>query len=45
MKMDVEIKGMYLNEENHEAAKESTAKILQAYSEKLRKMKEEESDG
>ena len=45
MSYDVEIKGMKLNEENREVASESTARILQAYSEKLRKLKEEENDG
>ena len=45
MSYEVEVKGMKLNEENRETANESTARILQAYSEKLRKLKEEENDG
>ena len=40
MKYGVEIKGMELNEEDLESTKNSTSKILQVYSEKLRKMKE-----
>ena len=45
MSYEVEVKGMKLNEENRDVASENTARILQVYSEKLRKMKEEENDG
>ena len=45
MSYEVQVKGMKLNEENREMASESTARILQVYSEKLRKLKEEENDG
>jgi len=45
MMYDVEIKGMELNDEDRGTAEKSMAKILQTYSEKLRKLKEEESDG
>ncbi len=45
MSYEVEVKGMQLNEESRETTNESTARILQVYSEKLRKLKEEENDG
>jgi len=45
MMYDVEIKGMELNDEDRGAAENGLAKILSTYSEKLRKLKEEESDG
>lgn len=44
MKNGIVIKGMELIEEDREAAQNSTARILKVYSEKLRKLKEEESD-
>ena len=45
MKMDIEFKGMKLIDEDREAAKSSTAQILQAYSDKLKRMKGEENNG
>ena len=45
MKYDVEMNGMVVNEEDRETAADAAAKILQVYGEKLRKLKEEESDG
>ena len=44
MKNGIVIKGMELIEEDREAAQNSTARVLKIYSEKLRKLKEEESD-
>ncbi len=45
MKMDIEIKGMKLIDEDREAAKSNAARILQAYSDKLKKMKGEDNNG
>lgn len=45
MKMDVEINGMELKDEDREAAKDNAARVLQAYSNKLKNMKEEENNG
>ena len=45
MKYGVEIKGMELNDEDRGATENRLAKILQTYSEKLRKMKEEDDNG
>ena len=44
MKNGIVIKGMELIEEDREAAQNSTARVLKIYSEKLRKLKEEESN-
>ena len=45
MKMDVEINGMELKDEDREAAKGNAARVLQAYSNKLKNMKGEENNG
>ena len=45
MKYGVEIKGMELNDEECGATENKLTKILQTYSEKLRKKKEEDDNG
>ena len=45
MKMDIGIKGMEVKDEDREAVKSNAARILQAYSDKLKNMKGEENNG
>ena len=45
MKMDVEINGMEVKDEDREVVKNNAARILQAYSDKLKNMKGEENNG
>ena len=45
MKMDIEIKGREVKDEEREAVKSNAARILQAYNDKLKNMKGEENNG